>query len=177
MELGWSTTAGESGPLYWNPVSMYVQLLWPKHVQRIISSVFAIWQETAVPWKVTDVAIKFAGIFAQLHASQLHAPDASLESREGGAGLCISQCTFKRKTWAPTSVQESPGLARIRAGVFGAEMCKGSLPARTPSCQCLLSLQALALGFQCRQHSVQSTRRLRLLRLHHKCLRLAFAKY
>lgn len=140
MELGWSTTAGESGPLYWEPVSMHVQLLWPEHVQRIISSIFAIWQETAVPWKVTDVAIKFAERFAQLRASQLQAPDASLESREGGAGLCIGQRTFKWKTRAPTSAQESPGLARIRAGVFGAEMCMGALPAGTPSCQRLLSL-------------------------------------
>lgn len=128
MELGWSTTAGESGPLYWVPVSMHVQLLWPEHVQRIISSIFAIWQETAVPWKVTDVAIKFAERFAQLHASQLHAPDASLESCEGGAGLCIDQRTFKWKTRAPTSTgipwaSQNPGWSFWGRDVYGSITC------------------------------------------------------
>lgn len=98
MELGWCTTAGESGPVYQHPLRVYIQLLWPEHVQYVISSVFAIWQETVVPWKVTDVAIKFAWILAQLRASQLREPDSSLESSKGGARLSISECTFKIRT-------------------------------------------------------------------------------
>lgn len=98
MQLSWYTTAGESGPLYWHLLCVYIQLLRPEHVQCIISSIFTIWQETVVPWKVTDVAIKLAWILAQLHASQLREPGFSLELSKGGVGLSTSGCTFKIRT-------------------------------------------------------------------------------
>lgn len=44
------------------------------------------------------MAIKFAWILTQLCVSQLGEPDSSLESSKEGAGLSVSECTFKIRT-------------------------------------------------------------------------------
>lgn len=104
MGLGWYATSGDSGPLYRQPQCVYVQVCWPEHVQYAISSISAVWQESVVPWKITDVSLNFTWTVAQLHVSQLGKPGSSLESPKEGAGLSISECTLKIRTETPTSV-------------------------------------------------------------------------